>query len=84
MIRTTNEESIGIDLPKLLWTGTDWQEQAACIDSDLDFFEIKNRRLARAAKDICEGCPVKDECLEFALRNKIEYGIWGGLTPQER
>jgi WhiB family redox-sensing transcriptional regulator len=38
-------------------------------------------KLARA---VCELCPVADACLEFALQNQIEDGMWGGLTPDER
>lgn len=38
----------------------------------------------RAAKAGCEACPVKMLCLEFALINEEEFGIWGGMTPGER
>jgi len=38
----------------------------------------------RAAKAGCESCPVKMLCLEFALTNEEEFGIWGGMTPGER
>lgn len=38
----------------------------------------------RAAKAGCEACPVKLLCLEFALINEEEFGIWGGMTPGER
>lgn len=37
----------------------------------------------RMAKSICNSCPYKSECLEWALSNK-ETGIWGGLTEMER
>lgn len=36
--------------------------------------------MLRAAKDICRGCPVRLDCLEFAVSNGISYGLWGGLT----
>ena len=35
------------------------------------------------ARRICEGCPVKPECLEEGMREK-DFGFWGGLTPKER
>jgi hypothetical protein len=43
----------------------------------------------KEAKDICLGtystpCPLKDQCLEFALSNNERYGIWGGMSPEER
>ena len=38
----------------------------------------------RIAKSICAECPVKRECLDYALVADEPYGIWGGLTPTER
>src|SRR5690606_11564856 len=35
-------------------------------------------------KQICNGCPVKMECLADALDNRIEFGVWGGMTERER
>lgn len=36
------------------------------------------------AKEICEGCPVRQECLDWALTAPEEFGVWGGTTPTER
>ncbi|MEU9662708.1 WhiB family transcriptional regulator [Streptomyces chartreusis] len=36
------------------------------------------------AKAICTGCPVRTECLAYALDHRIEHGIWGGMTERER
>jgi WhiB family transcriptional regulator, redox-sensing transcriptional regulator len=36
------------------------------------------------ARKICNGCPVLDECLEFALDQRIEHGVWGGASERER
>ena len=36
------------------------------------------------AKQVCAECPIKTECLEYALRNFEEFGVWGGLTPKQR
>lgn len=36
-----------------------------------------------AAKKVCEPCPLKMQCLEFALKNG-EFGIWGGTTEEQR
>jgi WhiB family redox-sensing transcriptional regulator len=35
-------------------------------------------------RKLCNSCPVKDLCLEYALVNGEEYGMWGGMTPRER
>lgn len=36
------------------------------------------------ARDICEQCPIREECLARAMEDKERYGMWGGLTPLER
>ncbi len=38
----------------------------------------------QGAKEICRKCPVIAECLADALDNRIEYGVWGGMTERER
>ena len=37
-----------------------------------------------AARRICIDCPVKAPCLEYALRNRIDHGVWGGTSERER
>jgi WhiB family redox-sensing transcriptional regulator len=36
------------------------------------------------AKAVCESCPVRTRCLDYALRNSIKHGIWGGLDEEQR
>ncbi|MGW2690248.1 WhiB family transcriptional regulator [Streptomyces sp. NPDC001414] len=36
------------------------------------------------AKALCTGCPVRTECLAHALDQRIEHGVWGGMTERER
>ena len=36
------------------------------------------------ARRICETCPVKGACLEYALENRIDHGVWGGCSERER
>ena len=36
------------------------------------------------AREVCKVCPVREDCLEYALRTHSRYGMWGGLTPKER
>lgn len=68
-----------------------WTERAACRDEDLTLFfgrdhETRGERDIREAiaKDICDACPVRAECLTEALREPGQYGVWGGLSPDER
>lgn len=35
-------------------------------------------------KRVCTGCPIRLDCLREALGNRIEFGIWGGMTERER
>ena len=68
-----------------------WQSQAACRGMDTTAFfhpprergKTRTRRIA-VAKQICEQCPVIDECLQHALRVREPYGVWGGLSEEER
>lgn len=71
-----------------LW---DWQLQGACrgADSDLFFHPDNERGPARdrreaAAKRICRRCPVLVPCREHALAVREPYGVWGGLSEQDR
>jgi WhiB family redox-sensing transcriptional regulator len=69
-----------------------WQWRAACRGEDAGLFfapsqfEPKDERLARErqAKVICSTCSVRMECLEYALRIREPYGVWGGLNELER
>ena len=38
----------------------------------------------REAKEVCRGCVVREDCLEFALDNGEKFGIWGGMSERER
>jgi WhiB family transcriptional regulator, redox-sensing transcriptional regulator len=48
---------------------------------DALFPEASDQKRARL---LCSGCPVRFECLAEALDNRIEWGIWGGMTERER
>ena len=64
----------------------EWQDNAACRgQGELFFFERgNNTKNTIMAKEICNSCPVRKDCLDFAITNRFEYGIWGGKTPKER
>ncbi|MFD9964851.1 WhiB family transcriptional regulator [Amycolatopsis sp. NPDC058986] len=63
-----------------------WRRDAACGDMEPErFFPFESQAAEiRAAKAVCARCPVKDFCLDEALANGLDYGIWGGTTPRER
>jgi WhiB family redox-sensing transcriptional regulator len=61
-----------------------WQDEAACKTLPLEMFFPPAEQEADAAKATCSGCTVKEPCLEAALAAGERFGIWGGLTSEER
>lgn len=61
----------------------DWTALSACRDADPDELFVSGAAQNRA-KTVCAGCPVRTECLSDALDNRVEFGVWGGLTERER
>lgn len=61
-----------------------WQKRALCAQTDPDAFFPEKGGTTRPAKQICKGCEVRKECLQYALDHEITKGIWGGLAPEER
>lgn len=61
-----------------------WQKQANCMGVDPDLFFPERGASTREAKEVCRGCVVREQCLEFALENSEKFGIWGGLSERER
>jgi WhiB family redox-sensing transcriptional regulator len=63
---------------------TGWKRQANCMGVDPDLFVPERGSSTREAKEVCRGCVVREDCLEFALENGEKFGIWGGLSERER
>ena len=68
-----------------------WVWQAACQDEDGAWFFAPDRESAKGraartarAKYLCAQCSVRADCLEYALKVRESFGIWGGQTPEER
>ncbi|OBK75864.1 transcription factor WhiB [Mycobacterium sp. 1164985.4] len=61
-----------------------WQEKALCAQTDPEAFFPEKGGSTREAKRICQGCEVRDACLEYALAHDERFGIWGGLSERER
>jgi WhiB family transcriptional regulator, redox-sensing transcriptional regulator len=61
----------------------DWASRGACKTSDPDTLFVQGAAQNRA-KAVCMGCPVRTECLSDALDNRVEFGVWGGMTERER
>jgi WhiB family transcriptional regulator, redox-sensing transcriptional regulator len=61
-----------------------WQHKANCMGVDPELFFPERGASTREAKEVCRGCVVRSECLEYALANGEKFGIWGGLSERER
>jgi WhiB family redox-sensing transcriptional regulator len=61
-----------------------WQDLANCLGVDPDLFFPERGASTREAKEVCRGCVVRDDCLEYALANGEKFGIWGGMSERER
>ena len=61
----------------------DWTAASSCRTQDPDELFVTGAAQNRA-KAVCMGCPVRTECLADALDNRVEFGVWGGMTERER
>jgi WhiB family redox-sensing transcriptional regulator len=66
-----------------------WRTRAACRTEEPDlFFPIGNTGIAllqiEEAKAVCRRCPVMDSCLQWALETGQDFGVWGGMSEDER
>lgn len=67
-----------------------WADRGSCAGRPDLFYHRDDdpkklrRRREEAAKRLCSGCPVKVECQRYAMENREPYGVWGGLTENER
>lgn len=78
-------------LPAPLEENYAWQAKGKCVGEDTEIFflpyairgENKRKRIAQA-KAICVGCSVLEECLNYSLDTEQEFGVWGGVSEDER
>jgi WhiB family redox-sensing transcriptional regulator len=61
-----------------------WMEQGLCRDKPPSTFFPSDGVGVDFARRICAGCPAKGDCLEYALENRIDHGVWGGCSERER
>lgn len=60
-----------------------WRSASRCRTADAEGLFVTGRR-QREARQFCRICPVRTECLAHALDQRIEFGVWGGMTERER
>ena len=61
-----------------------WMNDAECKKLNPEVFFPSDGVGVSAAQRVCAECPVKAECLEYALTYRIEHGVWGGASERER
>ena len=61
-----------------------WRKKAACNGLDPQIFYPDPDDEGQDAKSVCEVCPVREPCLEYALSYREKEGVWGGATEKER
>jgi WhiB family redox-sensing transcriptional regulator len=70
---------------KLLLEHEPWLLKGACRGHKKPGLWFPERgESTKEAKRLCGECPVKQDCLEYAIRGGIHFGIWGGMTEKER
>ena len=88
--RTDAPPSDGWDLLARYLEGEPWMDEAACRDADREAFFPGKEETGREARRICNGtekrppCPVRAICLEWAIDNEEQFGIYGGLSERQR
>lgn len=62
----------------------DWMAKGRCRDMPPSTFFPSDGVGVEVAREICRECPVQSQCLEYALANRVDHGVWGGTSERER
>lgn len=62
----------------------DWRGLGSCAGTDPDLWFAVGAMEHKRAKRICASCPVREQCLSYAMDAPVDHGVWGGLTERER
>lgn len=68
----------------IIQQGLTWQSKARCNEVDPEIFFPERGGSSKAARNVCNECEVRLECLRYALANREQFGIWGGTSERER
>ncbi|WP_435597109.1 WhiB family transcriptional regulator [Streptomyces anulatus] len=60
-----------------------WREDALCRQTDPELFHPEVGGTAVPAKQTCMACPVRPDCLDYAIDTRQQWGIWGGVGQKE-
>jgi WhiB family transcriptional regulator, redox-sensing transcriptional regulator len=79
-----DSDNLGIAHLEVRYNSEDWQAGAACAEIGGDGWFPEERESTVAVKKICAECPVRQLCLDYAIKNRERYGVWGGMGSKER
>ena len=65
-------------------TDTRWMSEGNCAEKDPAIFFPSDGVGVEKDKRICNGCGFQNQCLEYALINRVEHGVWGGASERQR
>ena len=63
---------------------TAWMNAGNCRSISPSVFFPSDGVGVEVARQICQTCPVKQQCLEYAIHHRIDHGVWGGASERER
>jgi WhiB family redox-sensing transcriptional regulator len=63
---------------------SNWMAVGKCASEPPALFFPSDGVGVEVAKKVCESCPSKEPCLEYALANRIDHGVWGGTSERQR
>ena len=63
---------------------TQWMTKGNCFERPPSEFFPSDGVGVEKARKVCDGCPVQSKCLEYALLNRIDHGVWGGTSERQR
>lgn len=61
-----------------------WMDEGLCQETDPEAFFVEKGGDTRPAKRVCASCPVRQVCLDYAMDEQIQFGVWGGVSAKER
>jgi len=72
------------NLPVAKMPMSDWVDKADCKNVPIEIFFPNQGGSTQLARRICATCPVRQQCINYAIANHIEYGVWGGMIVGSR
>lgn len=62
----------------------EWRRDALCTQTEPEIFFPDKGGSVEDAKSVCDLCSVREQCLEYALKNGERFGVWGGKSERQR